>query len=115
MATARNHESEWAKVGARTRLNEIREEMAAILNKYPELKSEAARGPGKTGRKISAAARAAMSEGMRKYWARRKGAGGSSASKAGKGRSGRRKVSAEARAKMAAAQKARWAKAKQAQ
>lgn len=114
MAASRNHESEWAKVGARTRLNEIREEMAAILRRYPELKNESRSSSVKAGRTISPAAREAMSEGMRRYWARRKASAGSAGTKAGRGQRGRRKVSAEARAKMAAAQKARWAKAKQA-
>jgi len=75
MAVGTNTRSDWAKLGARTRLMEIDQERSAILKAFPELKGTRASTSGSAGssqRKISAAARRAMSAGMRKYWARRK-------------------------------------------
>ena len=66
---------EWARLGARTRLQEIEAERAAILREFPELKNArlgAATGTIGPRRKLSAAARRKLSAGMRKYWARRK-------------------------------------------
>ena len=73
MAVSADTRSQWARLGARARLQEIDQERAAILKAFPELKrgGHAVAGPGPR-RKISAAARRAMSAGMRKYWARRK-------------------------------------------
>ena len=70
--------NQWAKLGATARLKEIQDELAAIYRAFPELRGQ--RGPatgakasGRQKRKrFSAAGKAAISEGMRKYWARRK-------------------------------------------
>ena len=70
-------ERQWAKRGAAARLVEIDAERAAILKAFPELKAGGAgvaAAPGRR-RQISAAARRAMSAGMRRYWARRKSQG----------------------------------------
>jgi hypothetical protein len=65
----------WAKLGAKTHLAELRREITEILAVYPELRHEVNSQTGsgmRRRRHISPEARAAMSEGMRKYWARRK-------------------------------------------
>jgi hypothetical protein len=71
-------EREWAKIGARQRLQEIEKERRAILVRYPDLlkHSSARRGPGgsEKGRQLSDAAKKRMSAGMRKWWAKRKAA-----------------------------------------
>ena len=76
MAVNKDRQRHWAKLGAKTRLVELRQEISEILRAYPELRRESssvASGPGpRRRRRISPEARAAMSEGMRKYWARRK-------------------------------------------
>ena len=76
MAVNRERHNSWAKLGANARLAELRTEIDEILRVYPDLGHEAgsAGGRSRSGRRrrISAKARAAMSEGMRKYWARRK-------------------------------------------
>lgn len=56
-----------AELGATVRLEQLAKERLAILKVFPHLA-----GTGYTRRKVSKAARAAMSEGMRKFWARRK-------------------------------------------
>jgi len=61
---------EWALLGARTRLEQIEAEKSKILAAFPEL-SKSASSP-RNGRKLSPAAKLALSAGMRKYWARRK-------------------------------------------
>jgi len=79
----RRQEQEWAKLGARARLEELDRERRAILDRYPDLGEPPRRKPGGSlpGRKLSSAAKKRMSAGMRKWWARRKAAG------KGKGRS----------------------------
>lgn len=76
MAVSKDRERHWAKLGAKTRLVELRQEISEILRAYPELRRESGSAASGTGsrrrRQISPEARAAMSEGMRKYWARRK-------------------------------------------
>ena len=76
MAVSRDRQQHWAKLGAKTRLAELRQEISEILRAYPELRRESGSVTGGAGsrrrRHISPEARAAMSEGMRKYWARRK-------------------------------------------
>ncbi len=70
-------EREWAKVGARARLEQLDQERRAILTRYPDLlKGPVRRGPGgsEKGRKLSDAAKRRMSAGMRKYWAKRRAA-----------------------------------------
>jgi hypothetical protein len=68
---------EWARLGARTRLQEIDRERAAILASFPDLRHARAQ-PGSGGlrkrRKMSAAARRRQAAGMKKYWAKRKAA-----------------------------------------
>jgi hypothetical protein len=69
-------EREWAKLGARARLEQIERERRAILARFPDLLKDvvARRGPGgsRPGRKLSAAAKKRMSAGMRRWWAKRK-------------------------------------------
>ena len=75
MGVEKGRQQYWARLGANTRLAELRREIAEILTAYPELRSEfssLARSNARRRRRISPEARAAMSEGMRKYWARRK-------------------------------------------
>jgi hypothetical protein len=91
VAVSKDRQRHWAKLGARTRLAELRQEISEILRAYPELRRESGAAAGGAGsrrrRHISSEARAAMSEGMRKYWARRK------AQKGQKGQKGHTKTS----------------------
>ena len=70
--------NQWAKLGAAARLREIQEELASIYRAFPELKGQrslatvASAGGRQKRKRFSAAGKAAISEGMRKYWARRK-------------------------------------------
>lgn len=66
-----------ALLGARARLEELRQEEAAIRSAFPELfrggRSAAAAAPRKGRRRgMSAAGRKAVSERMKKYWAERR-------------------------------------------
>ena len=67
-----------ARIGAAERVKQLDRERAAILRMFPGLlQSRLVRTTGAAltpRRKPSAAARRAMSEGMRKFWARRKAA-----------------------------------------
>ena len=79
--------NQWAKLGAAARLKEIQEELASIYRAYPELKGQRsletpALTAGRQKRKrFSAEGKAAISEGMRKYWARRKAKAAKAATK----------------------------------
>ena len=68
-----------ARLGAETRLAEIKREESAILRTFPELRArmaEIARSPGtivlKKRRPMSAAERKSVSERMKRYWAKRR-------------------------------------------
>jgi hypothetical protein len=70
-----------ARLGAIARLEQLREEEAAIRSEFPELFGRGRREQVSTGqiarrrrrrRAMSAAARKAVSERMRKYWAERR-------------------------------------------
>ena len=81
--------TQWARLGAAARLKEIQDELAAIYRAFPDLKGRgSASATGSTGRRkrarFSAEGKAAISEGMRKYWARRKAAAAKAAKAAGK-------------------------------
>jgi hypothetical protein len=70
--------AQFARLGAIARLQQIEKERASILASFPELRKQGALTalaivPPMPRRKVSAAARRAMSEGMRRFWARRKG------------------------------------------
>jgi hypothetical protein len=77
---------EWARLGAATRLQQIEQERQAIFAAFPELRrgvpasssslptGPRRRGGSRKGRKLSNEAKKRMSEGMRKYWARRRAA-----------------------------------------
>ena len=65
----------WARLGAAARLAEIDRERGLILKAFPELKHGNFSPSGQPKRRFSAAARRRMSEGMRKFWARRRAAG----------------------------------------
>ena len=80
---------QWAKLGASVRLREIQEELASIYKAFPDLKGQQGLAPiarsrrrRKRGR-FSAEGRRAISEGMRKYWARRKAKAAKTAKSAG--------------------------------
>jgi hypothetical protein len=66
----------WAELGAATRLEQIDRERVAILKAFPRLRRKAMPTPLSIGarprRTISAAARRAMSAGMKRFWAKRK-------------------------------------------
>jgi len=69
-----------ARLGAKARLEELRQEEAAIRTAFPDLfgggrRTQAANGRASAGRRrpaMSAAARKAVSVRMRKYWAERR-------------------------------------------
>jgi hypothetical protein len=65
-----------ARLGAKARLEELRQEEAAIRRAFPDLfgrRQAAASGGGRRRRRgMSAAARKAVSERMKKYWAARR-------------------------------------------
>lgn len=69
---------DYALIGAATRLRAIEQERREILKRFPKaatLGTDLGRLlPVAPKRKVSAAAKKAMSEGMRKFWARRKAA-----------------------------------------
>jgi hypothetical protein len=72
----KDRQRHWAKLGAKVQLSELRQQIAEILRAYPDLRHAESSPAGRPGsrrrRHISAEARARMSEGMRKYWAKRK-------------------------------------------
>jgi hypothetical protein len=74
-----------ARLGARARLDELRQEEAAIRAEFPDLfrskRQVADNGAAGPRRRMTAANRKAVSERMRKYWAERRKA---KAGKAGK-------------------------------
>ena len=76
MAVSKDRQRYWAKLGAKAHLVDLREQVAEILRTYPDLRRAGSSPAGGSGlrrrRHISAEGRAAMSEGMRKYWAKRK-------------------------------------------
>jgi len=76
MASAATPQREWARLGAHARLAAIESERLAILKAFPELgrpgMAPAVNGLIAPKRRFSMAARRRMSEGMRKFWARRK-------------------------------------------
>lgn len=67
----------WAQLGASTRLAQLEAERARILKAFPNLRrgTPTDLGEVRPKRRISAKARQAMKEGMKRYWARRKAAG----------------------------------------
>ena len=87
MAKSTDVQRKWALVGAEARLKEVQAEIAEIYRVFPELRSgsraAASSGGGTKTRQFSPKGKAAISEGMRKYWARRKAAA-AKAAKAGK-------------------------------
>jgi hypothetical protein len=130
----------WAVKGAEQRLGEIAEEARLIFQTFPELRHRgrgfdlpkaspraggSVESPAKASnrshrRKMSAVARKAVSDRMKKYWAARRGGAqkgtrsrGAAAQANDETRSrqgGPRKMSAAARKRISDAQKARWAK-----
>lgn len=85
----RNDLRMFARLGAKARLEELRQEEAAIRRAFPDLftrggGARAAAAPASGGARrrrsrMSAAARKAVSERMRKYWAERRKAKGKAA------------------------------------
>jgi len=79
MAADKATQREWARLGARTRLQALEQERAAILKAFPDLRRApaaiASSVPGSTRRRFSTAAKRRMSAGMRRYWARRRAEG----------------------------------------
>lgn len=78
MATVSEAHKRWALVGAEARLKEVQAEIAEIFRIFPELRDGVRRGASAgtpvRSRRFSPKGKAAISEGMRKYWARRKAA-----------------------------------------
>ena len=76
MAVGTTQMNEWAKLGASLRLADLEREEAAIFRAFPGLR----RGrtevlgtpPAKRRRQMSPAARRAVSQRMKAYWAKRK-------------------------------------------
>ena len=117
-----------ARAGATARITELRQELAALHAAFPDL--DGASAPRKRGRiprkaapaesdnqgrkrkGMSAAARKAVGERMRAYWAGRKGTAAAPApadiNTASPPAAPKRMMSAEARARISAAQKKRW-------
>jgi hypothetical protein len=78
LAKSSDVQRKWALVGAEARLKEVQAEIAEIYRVFPELRS-AGRAVNVVSteaksRQFSSKGKAAISEGMRKYWARRKAA-----------------------------------------
>jgi hypothetical protein len=73
MASVNDRTRQWARLGAQARLAEIEQERAAILAEFPDLKSGTQDRPDPPRRRLSAAARKKLSDGMRRYWAKQKG------------------------------------------
>jgi hypothetical protein len=71
---------EWARIGAEEALRRLRAEIVAIERTFPELKlprrrrqvRRAVRQASATGSAMSAEARRAVSERMKRYWAERR-------------------------------------------
>jgi hypothetical protein len=64
-----------ARLGAMARLDELRQEEAAIRAEFPDLfgrRPKKVVGSGRRRRAMSAAGRKVVSERMRKYWAERR-------------------------------------------
>lgn len=78
MAVSRSRNRDLARLGASVRLAQIAAEQTSILEIFPDLRrattSADATGLSRPRRHMSAKARKAMSEGMRRYWAKRKAA-----------------------------------------
>lgn len=86
MARHSSHILELARKGAEHRLQELKAEMAALRKNFPHLAEQAGTAVGhavgtaeakvrkaaRRGRGMSAAARKAVSERMKKYWAARR-------------------------------------------
>jgi hypothetical protein len=79
MAKVVSRESDWKRLGAKVRLQEIQAEAAEIYAAFPELRrGHAATGPEvarvnpRRGRKLPEDMRKRMAAGMRRYWAKRK-------------------------------------------
>ena len=74
----RNDLKHLARLGAKARLEELRQEEAAIRRAFPDLfsKGAARSSAGTSGRRrrsrMSAAARKAVSDRLKKYWAERR-------------------------------------------
>jgi hypothetical protein len=78
MPTTDSHR-EWARVGATARLEQFRQERVAILRAFPELRQGLSPGGAPEGAErpkrkstMSPAARRAVSQRMRAYWAKRR-------------------------------------------
>lgn len=63
---------EWARLGASVRVLQLQAERAAILKLFPELAKAHGEDVTKKRRTMSPEARKRMSEGMKRYWARRR-------------------------------------------
>ena len=74
MADAKMQQS-WIRAGAEARLGQILEEIEAIYRAFPELRQRGrqTRPESAAGKRVfSRQGKQAISDGMRKYWARRK-------------------------------------------
>jgi hypothetical protein len=116
-----------ARLGAQARLTELHQEIHDIERAFPDLRrrpmprpaaSSETRKHSSTPRKrrsMTAAARKAVGERMKKYWAARRKAAGPQAAESTETKPAKvaanqkRNLSTEARARISAAQKKRWA------
>jgi hypothetical protein len=73
MPASSDRTRDWARLGAKVRLAEIERERAAILAEFPDIAGSSPET--KPARRLSPAARKKLSEGMRRYWAKRKAGG----------------------------------------
>ncbi len=74
MADAKMQQS-WLRAGAEVRLGQILAELETIYRAFPDLRrgrKQTASAPSSGKRVFSRKGKAAISDGMRKYWARRK-------------------------------------------
>jgi hypothetical protein len=75
MARQSGNLKKWVRLGAWTRLAELDKERAEILKTFPDFRRGKPAALGlRPKRRISAKARKAMQEGMRRYWMKRKAA-----------------------------------------
>lgn len=90
MAKSADVQRKWALVGAEARLKEVQAEIAEIYEVFPELRfgnrsaAPLSPAPATRTRQFSPKGKAAISDGMRKYWARRKAAAAKAAKAAAK-------------------------------
>ena len=69
MSTRRQPREEWLRLGATARLQQLDAERAEIFAAFPDFKLAIKSEPGMLRKRLSPAARRAMSAGMKRFWA----------------------------------------------